>query len=281
MRYKVVTSFSKPLWTKYAKECIQSWLDKMVLPEGSSFEFWVQGIFPLGLPMKSAQGLPVRYKSLDAQSQEWLLFAQTFNSMPRPDVEPGQEFRFNFMPFSCKVFTLAEAAWTMQDHDAMIWIDADTFLKEPINGEWLDGNVFPNGSNLAFLDRGPRWGYGETGFIGARKATELGQGETDQVLDTFFEQAKIWGSGQLFFFREWHDAFVYTSVARRAYFQDPERVRVNNLNQDMNSQVQDGLFPFETSVLGTKFVHLKGNRKDKIKELSGQANSSKGAGRRE
>lgn len=274
MKYKIVTSFSKPLWTKYAKVCIQSWLDRLTLPEGSVFEFWVQGIFPLGLPMKSAQGTPVKYKSLDAQSQEWLQFAQTFGSIPRPETEPGQEFRFNFMPFSCKVFALAESAWTMDNYDALIWIDADTYLKESMDGEWLQNKGFPNGSNLVFLDRGPRWGYGETGFIGVRKELGLQPGEIDQTLDTFFEQAKIWGSGQLFFFREWHDAFTYTSIVRRASFHDPERVRVNNLNRDMNSQVNDGLQPFETSVLAEKFVHLKGNRKDNFKEFIPSATNS-------
>jgi hypothetical protein len=268
MRYKIVTSFSKPLWEKYAEECIKSLLLSSELPEGSSFEFWVQGIFPIGLPMKSAQGLPVKYKSLDAQSPEWLQFANTFGNVPRPEVPPGQEFRFNFMPFSCKVFALAEAAWDMKDYDALVWFDADTFVKEKFDGAWLERNLFPGPSNLAYLDRGPRWGYGETGCIGAKKADVLQPGEVDQVLDVFIEQAKVFGSGQLFFFREWHDAFTFTSIARRASFQDPERVRVNNLNKDMNSEVNGGLEPFETSCLAEKFVHLKGNRKEQIKEYA-------------
>ena len=106
MRVKVVTSLSKPLWNKYARECISTWLSNFDLPEGSEFEFWVQGVFPSNLPLSSFQGRPIRWKSLDTQSEGWKDFHQNWSGHPVPQVEPGSSYRFNFMPFSCKVFAL-------------------------------------------------------------------------------------------------------------------------------------------------------------------------------
>jgi len=273
MRVKLVTSFNERLWEQYAKKCLDTWKEYLFLDEGSIIEIWINGIFPVGLPLV-INNIPVTYKCLDTQSDGWVYFYETFSQIQRPQVPPSDTFRYNFMPFSCKVFALAEASFKLKDGgifnsskpmlpgefreiipavDALLWLDADVILKKKVTSEVLKS--FLGDASLAWLDRGPQWGYGDTGFIlcDVRKNN----------LDVFFEQANTYGSGQLFFYREWHDAFIFSAIVKMKEFMDI-KFKAKNLNEDMNSEHKNGLYPFETSVLKEYFDHLKGPRKDEL-----------------
>lgn len=257
MRTKVITSFSAGLWDQYAHKCIVTWVEHLKLDEGSVVEIWINGAFPEGLPMATKHGNPITYKMLDVQSQGWKYFYDTFKNHPKPNTQQGQEFRFNFLPFSCKVYALAEATWLVkedQDFDLLMWLDADCEMKQDVTSSYLSEVL--GTSHFAWLDRSGSFDYGETGFMLSRT--------NDQVLDLFLHQANIYGSGQLFFLREWHDAFVLSSCIKYKQFTDGENFIVKNLNEDKDSQMENGLYPFKTSVLKDYFEHHKGHLKGKI-----------------
>lgn len=255
MRVKVVTSLNKELWERYASKCIASW-ESISLPEGSTYEIWILGEFPKGLPT-TINGTPVTYKMIATQSDAWKHFFYQFSQHPRPQVPSGQEYKFNFMPFSIKAYALAEASWDIRQNnrfDYIMWLDADVMTKEKVTFEDLRSLL--GNKHLAWLDRGVPWNHGETGFILAST-----QGDT---LDIFLQQANIYSSGQLFYFAEWHDAFIFTSLVRIETFMKGEEFQVENLNKDMQSSHKNGLYPFETSPLGKWFLHYKGNLKDNV-----------------
>lgn len=255
MKVKVVTSLNKDLWKKYAEKCIATW-NNLTLPEGSSFEIWILGEFPAGLPA-SINGAPVSYKMTGTQSDSWKHFYYNFSQHPKPDTQPGNEYKFNFMPFSVKVYALAEASWDIREkggYDYIMWLDADVMITKPVKFEEL--RALMGNRHLAWLDRGAPWNHGETGFILCST-----QGDS---LDIFLQQANIYSAGQLFYFAEWHDAFIFTSLVRLETFMKGEEFLVQNLNKDMQSEHRNGLYPFETSPLGQWFVHYKGNLKENV-----------------
>lgn len=199
MRLKVVSSFNEHLWNRYAKKCVTSWVEHLDLAEGSEIEVWINGPFPRDLPLKTNSGTPFRYKSLDTQSDGWTYFYEHWSQHPKPEVDSNNSFRFNFLPFSCKVYALAEASWATKNStdfsfDAFLWLDADVLCQQKVTSEIL--KEFLGNKHLAWLDRA-QWGYCESGFLLAST-----QGDT---LNIFLEQANLWGSGMLFQMREWHD----------------------------------------------------------------------------
>lgn len=259
MKVKLVTSFNKRIFDDYAHKSLPTWIEHLDLPEGSQIEVWINGPFPKGLPKVTKNGIEFKYKMLDTQSLGWQTFYETHGNHPRPQMPQGQEYRFNFLPFSCKVFALAEAAYAIKtdetnSFDVLMWIDADVTFKKAFGATEIAQMLFEN--SFAWLDRGRPWGHGETGFMAMRTQ--------DENLDLFLQTADLYGSGALFYFAEWHDAFVYTSQVRLKVYSDPN-FKVLNLNTDMDSEVEQGLFPFKTSPLNEYMDHFKGPRKEGIK----------------
>jgi hypothetical protein len=197
---------------------------------------------------------------VETQSPAWAAFYQNHANHPKPKTDPGQEYRFNFIPFSVKVFALAEGVFPLAENlehfDYVVWLDADVMLTEKVNEDFLREVV--GNSDLAWLNRGAPWGHGETGFM-------MLNSRRRENLDIYLQQANLYGSGQLFYFAEWHDAFVFTSLVYLKEYMEPE-FNVRNLNLDMESTHKNGLYPFETSILSTKMVHYKGNTKQNVKE---------------
>lgn len=256
MRTKVVTSISANLWHSYAKDCIATWVKNFDLGKESQIEIWISGPFPTGLVLETEHGTPIHYKSLDVQSEAWKAFNETFRNQPIPDVPDNEKYKFRFLPFSAKVFALAEGAYLAREDkfkiDAVCWLDADVKLRKTVTSGDLS-RILGNHS-LAWLARGANWNYcGETGFILAKN---------DSTTDIFLTQANIWGSGQLFFFKEWHDAFTFSSLCNYFEYSDPDVFKIVNLNGDMRATHKNGLYPFETSPLHEFFEHLKGPLKE-------------------
>jgi len=258
MRVKFVTSLNEELWNKYAKTTVDSWVDFIKADEGSIIECWILGAFPRNLPTHTKSGIPFVYKMIETQSSAWANFFMQYKEHPKPRTEPHNAYKFNFVPFSIKVFALAEASFSIKEggekFDYVCWLDADVKLTNYVNTSFLKELI--GNKSLAWLDRGPPWGHGETGFI---LCTTSGD-----ALDIFLQQANLYGAGQLFYFAEWHDAFIFTSLIRLKTFMEFPDFQVQNLNLDMGSKHKDGLYPFETSPLNSHMIHYKGNTKEKV-----------------
>ena len=258
-KIKVITSFNKDLWDRYANRTIgKSWIEHLDLGPDSVIEAWILGPFPENLPMQTASGTPIKYKMVETQSTAWAMFYQNHVNHPRPKTDPGQEYRFNFIPFSVKVFALAEGVFPIAEgvehYDYVTWLDADVMLTERVNPEFLKETI--GNAEMAWLNRGPPWAHGETGYI-------IMNARRRENIDIFLQQANLYGSGQLFYFAEWHDAFVFTSLVYLKEYMESDFI-VRNLNLDMESKHKNGLYPFETSILSTKMVHYKGNTKQNV-----------------
>lgn len=261
MRVKLVTSLNKILYEQYARNNFKSWVEYLVLPEGSEIEVWFWGEIPQGLPQCTKNGTPFKYKIFDVQSEGWKYFINTYKNHPRPKSQPGQEYMFNFIPFSCKVYALAEASWEIKseytEHTGpanpfthLVWLDADVELTKTVDESFLQ-NVISN-SHFAWLDRSAPWSHGETGFI-------MASADPD-TLDLFLQVANCYGSGQLFYFAQWHDAFIFTAYLRLKAFTEPNFI-IKNLNNDIKNEIEQGLHPFKTSVLSSYMQHYKGQLK--------------------
>ena len=246
MKLHFVSSFSKKLWDEYAEGCIRSQVRN--LPEDCSIIYYIDGEFPKDLPADPS----VTYKMLD-QVWAWRNFEKNFRFVQPPEgLSPGDAFRFKFMPFAKKVFSLFDA-YDEMDFDYLIWIDADVYVQQKMPRVWFenlpkvsDGNYL---GDVVCLLRGKEWGHGDTGFFMLKAS--------DEVLSFVRELARVYSSGFIFDMKEWHDAFIFSALLKLGN----NSVTIKNLNTKPNT-----LHPFEHSPLHPYLTHYKGPQKKAVKE---------------
>ncbi len=141
--------------------------------------------------------------------------------------------------------------------DVGIWIDADTVTYNDIPKakleEWL-----PKDKDIAVLGR-EAVNYIEAGFVMMRM--------TDLNKALFADLFGVWNSGEIYNYREWHDAFVFT--------------RIMNLHQAHGLQVENlsphcaDLNAFEASPLVRYMYHNKGMLKFKEQQAGQEPPNTK------
>lgn len=243
--FTIVTSFNKFLWNNYAKTCFESWLKNF--PSWVRFKVWLDGEWPLGLPNDPR----VEYLQLDTQ-EFFMEFAFKYQHVSRPDMEKiprNHWFRWNFMPFWCKVFAMTQELNDVpNDGDYLLWLDADVFVNEPVDVRewmfWTSVNETNEKFDILWLARGAPWNYGETGWV-LFKLTETVREFAGDLRATYM-------SGALFDYSEWHDAFVISSLFKKY----SSIIPIGSINGDPSA-----LYPFESSPLHPNLIHYKGPRK--------------------
>lgn len=238
----IVTSFNRTLWDRYAKDCFESWL-KFFPKTGIKFKIWLDGEWPL-LPFDSR----INYNQLDVE-EFFLEYVHKYSNVRPPDVEKiprNQIFRWNHVPFWCKVFALTQELVEAKPNSYVIWLDADVLLTDYVDPrkEWLPW-VDDNKLSIVWLARGEPWNYGETGWM----MFKASQDTTDFAGDL----RATYMTGAIFDYREWHDAFIISSLFKKY----SAGVAIGTINNDPSA-----LHPFTTSPLAPKLVHKKGLLKD-------------------
>jgi hypothetical protein len=151
------------------------------------------------------------------------------------------DFRWQAGRFAWKVFAMHEVLAAFPDEQTITWLDADSILKAGFD-EWLD-QVFSPTHAVSFLGRTHKGIHAETGLINfmGPKGREL----CERVVD-------IYRSMELFEFKEWHDAYIFTSVLiyNKHCFDISKHRGVRSSN------------PLYEIDRGRHIVHLKGMRKN-------------------
>jgi hypothetical protein len=157
--------------------------------------------------------------------------------------DESKDYRYKAKTFSHKVFAITNPP----DVKWWIWLDADVITEHPVDEEWLK-TVCPEDATLSYLGR-KDWRHSECGWV----AYNL-----EKARPFLEEFRRIYTSGEIYTFPEWHDSYIFDRVR--------ERIPGNyhNLSEGIS-----GMHPWDESPLGEKMRHLKGPLRKKGKSLEG------------
>lgn len=151
----------------------------------------------------------------------------------------GYSFRHDALKFSKKVFAL-HIAERNTSGGRLIWLDADTVVKRPIQLD-LVNQLNPPGYAISYFDRSPY--HSECGFV----IYNLDVIGTRKFIEDF---ANLYYSGRVFELWEWHDSWVFDWLRKQSGLQ------CYAIPHKKSGE------PIRDSVLGEYLDHLKGNRKN-------------------
>lgn len=215
---KAVTSFSQKGFFKYGKKFLESYL-----------EHWKIPLVVYTETDEPPCALPVTWRPLHADPDR-AQYLKAFGDLGRKD-----DYRFNSTKFCHKVFAMTDP-WLRKSGETILWLDADIVTHAPVDEEFLK-KVIPEGFAGAFLGR-KDWPHSECGF------TAFNPGKGYEVLEGL---RKVYISGELFQYAEWHDSFIFDALRRR----------VGGWWYNISSGIP-GNHVFDDSILGSRMKHLKG-----------------------
>lgn len=198
MKYAVCTSFNDEGYELYGKEFLRSYLENWTIP-----------LFVYYEGRKPTEPGPT-YIDL-TQDRDLQFFLERYGRVREANGIVGEsggklhiDYRYQGIKFSKKVFAFTGPR---PECDWWIWTDADTVSTRPVLESFLDG-ICPSGYAASYLGR-TEWHHSECGFVAysMRYGTEF--------LKRF---RQVYTSGQLFYFKEWHDSFIFDAL--RAEFTD-------------------------------------------------------------
>lgn len=158
-----------------------------------------------------------------------------------------QDFRFNAVRFSFKIFSLLIAKNHLRCGPNFAWIDADVVcLKKFSQSELLP--FMPDSYELmSYLGRtkfpSPN-PYSECGFLGFN-------GNHPKLNEFLSEMELFYTSGEIFSHKEWHDSWLWDHLRK-------EYENIGVLFKNISYEFQDTWHPFINCGLGEYFDHLKG-----------------------
>ena len=236
----VVTSFRGDHWNIYAKECIDSFVKNW--PEDVKLYAYYNDWPEVGL--QNYDKKRVKFIDLTDNDNGLCKFLETHKDNPNKS-----NWRTDASRWAYKVYT--EYDFFVKNPpkgDIGIWLDADTVTYNKIThkelSEWL-----PEGQDICILDR-TATNYAEAGFF-MLKMSNLNQAVIADLYGT-------WATGEVFNYKEWHDAFVLTRLLK---LHQAHGMKIYNLSPycaDLNA--------FECSPLVRYLYHNKGMLKFKQNE---------------
>lgn len=251
-KYSVVTTFSNDGFKQYGKRFLQTFFQYW--PVNVSLFVFHEGLAHADLKDFGHTRRVTRFLNLENTSSYIRSFkadlkddayahgrAVAPGSRWKPsDINKGYNFRFDAVRFCHKPFAIDAALNSCDVGDVMFWIDADVYTKSAITQQDIN-RYLPVGFDVSYLGRVGT--HSECGFMGFRLPAARA------MLDSITQQ---YVRGSLFKLNEWHDSHVF----------DVERDRHNYLKfHDLSSKLRQTGDVFNTSFLGHKLCHLKGDRK--------------------
>ena len=241
--FSLVTSFRGDHWNIYAKDCIESFIKHW--PKDTKLYAYYNDWPERGL--QSYDSDRVEFIDLMSVSTELCEFFKKFKS---PEGTPN--WRTDVKRWAYKVYTEYEFfVKNPPKCDVGIWIDADTVTYNDIPKAKLE-EWMPTDKDISVLGR-EAVNYIEAGFVAMRM--------TDLNKALFSDLFGVWNSGEIYNYKEWHDAFVFTRIMN---LHQAHGLQVHNLSPhcaDLNA--------FEASPLVRYMYHNKGLLKFK-QEQAGQ-----------
>lgn len=174
------------------------------------------------------------------------------NFLPNNQVNLYNDFRFDAIRFSFKIFSLLQAIQIFKPTRHFAWIDADIrCIKNFSNNDLV--KFFPEESQLmSYLGRDnfPHTGaYSECGFLGFNIRHPL-------LNDFLNRMSNIYKDGEIFTHEQWHDSWIWDKT--RNEFEN-KNVKFKNISGA--ASITD--HPFINCELGNFFDHLKGPERKK------------------
>ena len=240
--FSLVTSFRGDHWNLYAKDCIESFIKHW--PKDTKLYAYYNDWPERGL--QSYDSDRVEFIDLMSVSKELCEFFKKFK-----DPKDAPNWRTDVKRWAYKVYTEYEFfVKNPPKCDVGIWIDADTVTYKDIPKAKLEAWM-PKDKDIAVLGR-EAVNYIEAGFV-MMQMTELNKA-------LFADLFGIWDSGEIYNYKEWHDAFVFTRIMN---LHQAHGLQVNNLSPycaDLNA--------FEASPLVRYMYHNKGLLKFKQEQAN-------------
>lgn len=249
-----VTSVNNKLYEEYGRRAFQEFdqyagddIQLIVKFEGNKPDDWsfskkIQ-YSPLGSPsrtlflrrfgnLKEAHGLRIQLNKGSPTGTNWSLH---------------QDYRHNAIRFSHKVFSIIEAAETVNSPDSLVWIDADIRVLNHFDSAEL-GPYLPGDDQLL--------GYlGRSNFPKPNAYTEGGWyafNTQHKAFGHFISDLKnLYLNGDIFSLKEWHDCWAIDTL--RAEY-EKRGVKFKNISGSASALEH----PFINCGLGDYFDHLKG-----------------------
>lgn len=271
----VVTSFPVKAWDLYAKQFLTSFDEKW------NKDIHLAVYYDGGdLPEDKVESDRISYFKLE-KDKEWAEFQDTYGeNNGRPDgydeldewppknfvQSDTYNYRMDAARFSHKVFAMTGEAQRLM-HKAhsdtakaginplhasighMVWIDSDSITKQDITYEKAE-EIICQGNNITMTDIShlgrTAIDYSCTSFI----SFYLTSPRVQEFINDF---RGIYVSGEVFGYREWTDAFVFTRLLTMYAVHGLEICNLSEGCKDLNA--------FEYSPIGKYMVHNKGNQK--------------------
>lgn len=258
----IVSSFSKELWDRYASACIKSQVKHIVSSESCKVEFLftIDGPTPdLSSLFLENPGVTIRVESLDNQP-EYMGFVERNKARPLPPVPPDHQFRFEFMRFWPKVYTIVRAYEMIQDTSAkVLWLDADMAVRKDVEASSLIKDI----DNHAFvvLDRGAPWNYMDSGYFMFQDRYHHGIQRAEQFIHAL---GNLYDTDTLFEFQQWHDAYLFTQVMKMLWGEDRDKYVLSLSGRVDTNDPREYLNPITKTWLGEYFTHFKGSLKQEV-----------------
>ena len=243
--YTFVTSFSESGYHEYARNMLQSVVDKWNPKHFKLVAYYHDfDIDKEDAPKSDA----IEYRNLNDVSE----MVEYRERMKIHDGTEGGKMPYNWrldaIKWCHKVYAMTDLAFEMMDDNIednwMIWLDADTVTTKRLDVEqvkrWL-----PDKADLVHLGR-TDVDYSETSFMGFN----LGVHNTCSLLADLRGAYTI---GEVVAYREWHDGFIFERLLN---IYKAHGMVVNNLSEGVK-----GLTAFKQSPLSEYFDHFKGNLK--------------------
>ena len=247
--YVFVTSFSESGYNEYAKQMLESvvdkWNPKHFKLVAYYHDFDIQGYNP-------PQSECIEYRNLN-DVEEMLQYRER---MKLHDGTEGGKMPYNWrldaIKWCHKVYALSELAFEMMEDEYdesnwMIWLDADTITKKRLDikqvQKWL-----PDRADLVHLGR-KDVDYSETSFMGFNLSSH-------NSCSIIADLRGAYTIGETVAYREWHDGFIFERLLN---IYKAHGMVTNNLSEGVN-----GLAAFAQSPLSEFFDHFKGNLKKNL-----------------
>ena len=247
--FSLVTSFRGDHWNIYAKDCIESFIKHW--PKDTKLYAYYNDWPERGL--QSYDSDRVEFIDLMSVSTELCEFFKKFKN---PKDTPN--WRTDVKRWAYKVYTEYEFfVKNPPKCDVGIWIDADTVTYNDIPKAKLE-EWMPTDKDISVLGR-EAVNYIEAGFVAMRM--------TDLNKALFSDLFGVWNSGEIYNYKEWHDAFVFTRIMN---LHQAHGLQVHNLSPhcaDLNA--------FEASPLVRYMYHNKGLLKFKQEQASQESPQTK------
>jgi hypothetical protein len=240
-RVQVLTSFNKDGWEKYAKNFVESFIEKFP-KEVNLVAYYHDWDIPLDMPNDGR----IEYRSLNKIKplMEWREKFREANGT----IGNGQyDYRRDAVKFSHKVFALVdcvqkalEATPEGTDPGYLVWLDADILVNKPV--PLTDFAKLFHGAAITHLGR-TAIPYSETSFV----AYDLGDEAAQEFVADFRE---VYLTGELFGYAELHDGFAFERLLNLHKWHGLQARNLTPLVRDLNA--------FANSPLAQWMTHFKG-----------------------